>query len=154
MTKEKFEEQVLLLEKNLYSISYSILPNPHDQADAVQECIKKALIKRETLRDERYLKTWLIRILINECHNIVRQRTREEPASEILVVPPAEADNDVFDALNELEEKYRLPIVLHHVSGYTTREVAQIMRIPEGTVKYRLVQGREKLHIILNKKGA
>lgn len=151
MTKDTFEAQVLQLERNLYSISYSMLPNPHDQADAVQECIKKALAGRETLRNDGYFKTWLIRILINECHNIQRHRKRIEPTEEICTVAPDASDRDLFEAMNELTEKFRLPLVLHYISGYQTKEIAAILRIPEGTVKYRLVHGRKKLHDILTR---
>lgn len=154
MTKEMFDQQVLALERVLYRVTYSMLPNPHDQADAVQECIKKALIKRETLKDDRYFKTWLIRILVNECHNIQRQRKRMTPTEEIEIVVQPDVNRSLFEALQSLDEKHRLPIVLHHISGYTTKEVAQILRIPEGTVKYRLVHGRSRLEAILQEEEA
>lgn len=154
MTKDDFEAGILALENALYSVSYSLQPNSHDQADAVQECIRKALTKRETLRDDRYFKTWLIRILINECHNIQRQKKRLTPTETLEIVAPPESDHDLFDALNALDEKFRLPVVLHHVSGYSTSEVAAILKIPEGTVKYRLVHGRKRLQQLLSEKGA
>ena len=154
MTKAEFDEQVVLHLGALHSVSYSLLNNPHDQADAVQECIKKALIKRETLRSDRYFKTWLIRILINECHNIHRMKKRILPTETIEIVTPQGADEAHFDAINQLDEKHRLPLVLHHIAGYTTREVATILRMTESTVKYRLVRGRAQLLAILQEEEA
>lgn len=152
MTKEQFDERVLSLEQTLYNVSYNMLSSPHDRADAVQETIKKAMIKRESLRDDNFLKTWLIRILINECHNIQRMQKRIEPREYMEEPLPNTASRELLDALGQLDEKHRLPIVLHHISGYTTKEVAKILRIPEGTVKYRLVRGRETLQTILEEK--
>lgn len=152
MTKEAFAEQVVQLRSALYYVSYSLLPNPHDQEDAVQECIRKAFQKQESLRDEKYLKTWLIRILVNECHNIHRRRKREFPVEALPDTPPPEADREVFWSINRLDEKYRLPLVLHHYEGYTTKETAHILGIPEGTVKSRLLKARKLLGNYLQEK--
>ncbi len=149
MTREAFEDAVVSLLGVLHSVSYSLLPNPEDQADAVQECVRKALQKRETLREDRFLKTWLIRILVNECYTILRGKKRIFSTDSVEIVAPPQADGTVFEALMQLEEKYRLPIVLHHIEGYKTQEIARILRIPEGTVKGRLARGRTRLQAIL-----
>lgn len=154
MTKEAFEQQVIALRKQLYYVSYSLLPNPSDQEDAVQECIQKALMKRETLRHDEYFKTWLIRILINVCHGMRRRRQREIPVEEISVVKPDTASGDVFEAVIGLDQIYRLPVVLHYHAGYSVKEVARILRLPEGTVKSRLSRARAILAAELEKKGA
>lgn len=149
MTKEAFEDQVVAMMKQLYYTSYSLLSNPQDQEDAVQECLRKALQKRETLREDTYMKTWLIRILINVCHNMRKKRLRELPCESIPVVAPPTADHNLFSMVIELEEKFRLPIVLHYHAGYTTKEIAKILRTPEGTIKGRLQRGREILRTTL-----
>lgn len=149
MTKEQFDEQVLLLEEPLYNIACSMLSSPYDRADAVQESIKKAMIKRETLRNPHAFRPWLTRILVNECRNIQRGKNRVQPREAVEIPRPAAPSHDLRDALERLEEKQRLPIVLHHLAGYTTREVAAILKIPESTVKYRIVRGRERLKTIL-----
>lgn len=79
MTNERFAEEIIALTDTLYRVSYSILRDKYDREDAVQSCLEKAWKKRRTLRDERYLKTWLIRILINECYNV--HRHKREPAA-------------------------------------------------------------------------
>jgi len=72
VNKSEFAERVLAAEKTLYHISKSILKNGDDCADAVQEAILIAYRKLHSLRDERFFKTWLCRILINVCCKMAR----------------------------------------------------------------------------------
>lgn len=154
MTKEAFAERILAMTDSLYYISYSIVKNRADQEDAVQECIRKGLQACHRLREERYFKTWLTRILINECNDILRRRRRELPSDAVCAQAPPSADEGVFALLSSLEEALRLPIVLHYYEGYTTREIARILRVPEGTVKGRLVRGRKRLGAMLKEEEA
>ena len=150
MTKDDLANRILAMTDTMYHISYGMLTNRSDQEDAVQECIRKALAKHTSLRDGRYVKTWVTRILINECNNILRRRKREIPTDEAYLVAPQTADADMFDLLSGLTEKHRLPLILHYHEGYTTREVATILRVPEGTIKGRLVSARKELSAMLN----
>lgn len=145
MEKAEFNERILEMREMLYRVSYSILQNPYDQDDAVQECIKKALTKRESLRNDGFFKTWIIRILLNECNMIHRKRKREIPLEEIHSTLPASANLELTESLLSLEVKYRTPVVLFYIEGYSTYEVAEILRIPAGTVRWRLSKAREKL---------
>lgn len=149
MTKEAFIEQVTALTNMLYRVSYGLLANPEDQADAVQESIRKALCKRESLRDDQFFRTWLVRILINECRNIQRRGGREIPAEEIVLAAPPEANRELYEALMALPDKYRLPVMLHYIEGYAVMEIARMLRVPEGTVKTRLRKARGLLKALL-----
>ena len=74
MKKEQFTKEVLNAEKSLYHTARSILANDEDCADAMQNAILHAYEKLHTLRSEAYFKTWLTRILINECCQIIRSK--------------------------------------------------------------------------------
>lgn len=154
MTKREFSERITDMEDTMYRVSYSVLKNPHDQADAIQETILKAWWKLDSLREDQYFQTWVIRILMNVCRDMARKKHRECPSEHIEVEAPPTADGAMMEALSELDEKYRLTIVLHHVEGYTTKEVARIMRVPEGTVKFRLARGRKLLKEILTEENS
>ncbi|MCL1855275.1 MAG: RNA polymerase sigma factor, partial [Clostridia bacterium] len=64
MTSAEFGVRIVEMQETLYRVCYSILPRACDREDAVQECIRIAWQKQGSLRDERYLQTWVIRILI------------------------------------------------------------------------------------------
>jgi DNA-directed RNA polymerase specialized sigma24 family protein len=118
VTKEEFEARIIGMQDTLWRVSATILRQSCDREDAIQECIYKALRKRETLRDDRFMQSWVIRILINECYSIHRRAKWERPSEFIPEPPPQpgpDADPAVFRALFSLEEKMRLPVVLHYV---------------------------------------
>ena len=156
MRKEEFEARIIAMQDTLYRVSATLLHQPCDREDAIQECIYRALRKRDSLRDDRYMQSWVIRILINECYSIHRKARWERPSEKLPEPPPMpglDADPAVFRALFSLDEKMRLPMVLHYVEGYPVEEVAKIMRIPTGTVKSRLARGREKVRSEMEKEA-
>ena len=76
MTKEQLGSLILDSERQLYSTAKTILFSDQDCADAIQETIVKAFSKIDTLKNDKYARTWLIRILINECYNLVRKSSK------------------------------------------------------------------------------
>ena len=151
MTYDEFSTRIVAMMQTLYRVSYAQLSQSCDRDEAVQECLYKAWKKRHQLKDERYMQTWVIRILINECHNIQRKRGRELPLNEVPErVAPADADFELHAALFSMDETLRLPIMLHYIEGFSIGEIAQILRWPQGTVKSRMLRGRQKLKIILS----
>ena len=156
MTKEEFEARIIGMQDTLYRVSATLLKQPCDREDAIQECIYKALRKRDSLREDRFMQSWVTRILINECYSIHRRAKWERPSEQLPEPPPMpgpDADPEVFRILFSLNEKLRLPMVLHYVEGYSVDEVARIMRIPTGTVKSRLARAREKMHKEMKEAG-
>lgn len=147
MDKEEFTRAVLEYESTLYRVAKSMLGSEADCADAAQNALLRAWEKQHTLRDTAYFKTWLTRILINECRAMLRQRARfvplEEEAAEGEIAP--EGGGELYEAVMGLDEKYRLPVVLHYIEGFKTAEIAAMLRLPEGTVKTRLRRAREIL---------
>lgn len=150
MTDRQFSERALACAERLHRISYLILGREADCEDAVQEALMRAWLHISTLRDESYFETWLIRILINQSRNMLRQRLRH-PTTEIpeSLPAPEPPDRALHDALLSLDAKCRIPIILHHLEGYEVREISGMLRIPETTVKYRLRRGRELLRLQL-----
>ena len=143
MTSEAFARRITEMTPTLYRVACVYLRRSHDREDAVQEALRKAWEKRASLREERYLQTWVTRILINECRAIQRRSARVMPVE----TPGAESSDarPLTEALLALEEKHRLPILLHYVEGYSVEETARALRIPQGTVKSRLSRGRAAL---------
>ena len=154
MTNEAFTEAIIRMTPTLYRIARGQLMIEADQQDAVQEAIRRSWEKRENLKDERYLQTWVIRILLNACHDIQRHEKRVYPVSEIPDRPlDAPEFVDLRGALLQLKEKYRVPVILHYIEGYEIRHVSEILKIPASTVKTRLMRGRARLRDILNEEA-
>ncbi len=130
----------------LYRVALSILSNDEDCKDALQEAAQKAWEKRHTLREERYFATWVVRILINECHNLKRKSRRV-----VLVERLAESedvtsqDNTTWLVLDSLPEKYRIPLVLRYSEGMNECEIAKVLRLPSSTIRGRLHRGKQML---------
>lgn len=145
MDKEQFTAEVLSAEKSLYHIAKSILANDEDCADAMQNAILHAYEKLPALRREDYFKTWLTRILINECYQIIRSKkplVSYEDYFETHTRAVADTDSEVFGAIMELEKNYRIPFVLFYVEGFSVKEISRMLDISPGAVKTRLFRGR------------
>ena len=155
MTNEAFTEAVIRMTPTLYRVARGQLIVEADQQDAVQEAIRRSWEKRSSLKNERYLQTWVIRILLNVCHDIQRHSKRIIPVEEFPDRPQeAAADSiDLRDALFRLTEKERVTVILHYVEGYDVKHVAEILRIPAGSVKTRLMRARSHLRDILNEEA-
>lgn len=146
MTNEEFAARVVAMQGTLYRVSCSILRQECDREDAVQSAIERAWRSQRALRDDAKMEGWLTRILINECYTILRRGKRELPVEAVPDSPaPPTADPDLYRFFTGLPEKLRLPMVLHYVEGMDLKEVAQVMRLPLGTVKTRLKRGRERM---------
>lgn len=154
MNKKDFVEQVAAAEATLYHISKSILKNDWDCADAVQETIMTAYSKLSTLRDDRFFKTWLCRILMNQCYQIYRTNQRVVPLEDYIEVaaPPGQPNLDLLDAIMGLKPALRMAVVLHYIEGFQIAETATLLNVPEGTVKSRLFRARAELRPILGEK--
>lgn len=152
LNKETFIANVLEAESTLYHVSKSILTHDQDCEDAVQGAILKAYDKIDTLKKEQYFKTWLIRILINECYDLKRKEYPEVSYEEYFESTKAEDRKDyreLYLAIRKLPERIRIAIVLYYVEGYSVEEIKEILKIPTGTVKSRLAKGRKLLKIKL-----
>lgn len=146
MTKAFFEQQSMALSDALYRVSTTLLRRPVDRQDAMQSCLLRAWERRHTLREERLFRAWLMRILINECHTLLR-KNRHLIYTDTLPEPdaPQAADPALRDAVLDLPEKIRVTVALHYMEDVPVEEVAHTLRIPTGTVKSRLSRGRQLL---------
>lgn len=149
MDEHGFEQRVAALEPRLYRIAYALLWRDADVADALQESLLKAWRKLGRLRQDDRFDAWLTAIVVNECKTMLRRRKWESaaPPQEESYMPPE--DQGLQDALRRLPEKYRLPLLLHHLDGYSIQAISQMLHLPASTVKGRLYEGRRRLNALL-----
>lgn len=140
-----------LMEKNslaMYKVARGILKNDDDVADAVQDTILTCFEKIHTLRQPEYFKTWLIRILINECKRILVHYQRINMPGELPETARQDASLAEFEFKEMLElvdEKYRVILVLHYVEGFKLSEIAELLDLNENTVKTRLSRAKDQI---------
>ncbi len=151
MDKREFSGRVIACEKKLFRVAYLTLGGYPNCEDAVQEALMKAWEGRAALRDPQYFDTWLIRILINECRNLQRRAASRPTAALPDDFPlPDPPDPALRDALMKLDEKYRAPLILHHLEGYPVRQTASMLRTTDGVVRWRLEKGKQMLRRLLD----
>ena len=144
MEKKLFEELYLNLYPGFFRLAQSILRNTVDAEDAVQQSAEKAWKAWENIKAVQ-AKAYLTRILINECRNIQRHRMRVTPRADLAGKEPEKADNDLFRAISGLPEKYRLPLLLRFMEGYSEKETAETLKISVAALKSRVFRARNQL---------
>lgn len=148
MTKEQLGNLIIASEDAMYHVAKTLLRSDADCADAIQEAIVKAFASFQTLRRDAYAKTWLIRIVINECYAIMRREKKLVPLEDYTVEEEAaeRADySDLYEARSHLAEEIRLTVTLYYMEGYSVREIAALMDTTESAVKNRLARARDKM---------
>ncbi len=144
---DAFAELIKLNMQSMYKAAVAILKSDDDAADAIQDAILKCWENIGRLKEPKYFKTWLTKILINTCNDRIRERQRVLPDGEIEL---AGAKDNMFlniewrETLEAIDEKYRLILLLYYSDGYKTSEIGKILGLPDSTVRTRLARGREK----------
>ncbi|MBQ9990981.1 MAG: sigma-70 family RNA polymerase sigma factor [Lachnospiraceae bacterium] len=143
---EAFTELMQLYVKDMYKVGIAILKNDADVADAMQDTILSCWEKLNSLKQNKYFKTWMIRILINQCYQLQRKNKIYTGFDESVVTGYEDSYNLEFkEALDTLEDKYRVIMILFYVQGYRIPEISAILKIPKSTVQTRLFRGRKQL---------
>ena len=144
--KDAFTELMQLYMKDMYRTAIAILMNEEDAADALQDTILTCWEKLYTLKKAECFKTWMTRILINHCYDIMRAHPICENIE--LYEEPAKRDEynlELKEAYASIEELYRLPMELYYSQGFKIREIAEMLSLPQNTIKTRLSRGRKQL---------
>lgn len=144
----------------MYRIAFSILKNEDEIYDAISNTTVIVFEKIPSLRNEEYFKTWLTRILINECYKIYNQNKKiiylENCNSEVLgnlcfTDKDRLEEIDIQNLIKSLGKDLRETVTLYYLEDYSVKEISEILEIPEGTVKSRLSRARKELEKILIK---
>lgn len=150
--EKAFDELIELIKNELYLIAKTKLKSNDDIADAIQETILKCYQNIHKLRDIKLFKTWTIRILINECNKIYRKKEKykisiEDNEIEKYIKSEENYDENIeFSILiRKLETEEKLILTLYYYSGYTTKEISQILRKNENTIRSKMSRAKDKL---------
>lgn len=144
----------------IYRLSLSILGDPDEAEDAAQETFIHAILKLDRYQAGTYLKSWLSTIAVNTCRDMLRRRKARQALEGVLqalrlqtshIPTPEETavQNEghaqLWQAVQALDEKHRLPVLLRYVHGLPVHEIAEVLSLSEGTVHSRLHYAVRKL---------
>jgi RNA polymerase sigma-70 factor, ECF subfamily len=142
----------------VHRLALSIMDDWQEAEDAAQESFIAAFRVLSSFRHESSLKTWLFSITVNICRGMLRKRRVQRTLRSLLqgLQPPSqspeeatiehEAEARLWAEVDRLDEKHRLPLILHYVHELKAGEIAQVLDTTEGTVHSRLHYARRQLH--------
>lgn len=148
LTNEQFTRLAERYIDTVFRVAYNCLKSAADADDVTQEVFLKLLREKKEFENDEHIKNWLIRVAINQCRNVLRSKWWRAESFEDYAATLAfdnREQSDLFRAVMDLPKKYRLPIYLHYYEGYSTQEIAGILKIPKNTVCTQLKRGRELL---------
>ena len=166
--EEAYEELIARYEQPVYSVVYRLLGNESDACDVVQEVFLKVFRGVNSFREQSSLRTWIYRIAVNEAHNhrrwFVRHCKREvsmengSPEQRSPLQSVFDPGRSPFDqavdtenrslieaALEKINPVFRTAVVLRDIENPSYEEIAAILQASLGTVKSRIMRGREAL---------
>ncbi|GIO14017.1 RNA polymerase subunit sigma-24 [Cohnella xylanilytica] len=142
---DAFVRLMRAFEAVLYQTARAFLHSDEDCADAMQETVLRAYRSIKGLKEPAYFKTWLVRIHINECKRMLQSRKSYVPLTEETDPRVNEAGFVVME-LQELVDRLEAPLRtiarLYYYGDLSVKEIAEQLRLPEGTVKSRLHRAR------------
>lgn len=133
---------------SLYKAGRAILNNDEDVADAIQETVISAYRNIKSLKNDSYFKTWLTKILINKCKDIIAKNKETVILDDYVeegYIQEFLSKFEIEDMLNDLSKEQKLVVSLYYISQFNTREISEILKEPEGTIKSRISRAKIKL---------
>ena len=109
----------------------------------------KAWQRLDSLRDDARFRGWMARIVVNCAKDMLRKRKAHTVELTDTIPAPQVEDAHLDEAMRLLDERLRLPIALYYMEGLSVKEVAEVLGLPQGTVKNRMHRGRERLAALL-----
>ena len=167
-----YEELLTRFQQPVYALALRLLSDPSEAADVVQEVFLKVFRNIGSFRGQSSLRTWVYRITVNEAHNARRWFFRHRRREVELDSDPQEARSwkdtipdgcvSPYDAAFEREQHvmleaaldkltpiFREAVVLRDITGMSYEEIAEVLGVSLGTVKSRILRGREALRVEL-----
>lgn len=149
--KEAYSQLIQEIKSELYSIAKSKISNEEDIKDIIQETVITGYLKINQLRENKYFKTWIIKILINECNKYYRNNKKEvsinENYVEKLSTDNIESEDTIDDIIENLDKVEKEIFKLYYEDKYTIKEISKILGIKSNTIKSKLKRGRKKIEI-------
>ena len=162
MDDRQFEELYEKYADDVLRMSYFYLGDRQQAEDVTQDVFVRLLTHTPELEPGKE-KAWLLKVALNRCRDLwraawVKRVVLGSPAMELAPAPDRMDERleqeELMNAIRKLPADFRDVILLHYYQGYGIAEMAQMLKVPEGTISSRLSRGRKKLEEILKESGA
>ncbi len=154
--QSKVEEEVLNSYEMMYRIAFSYVHNPDDAMDIVQESAYKAIYNAGQVKNEKYIKTWICKIVIHVSVDFMKKNQKEIPVEQLYEmdepsVQDTYQDFDTMQALDSLEEREKAVVILRYFEDRKLEDIAIILDENINTIKSILYRSLKKLKIEIQK---
>ena len=150
--KDAFTKLILNIQEDLYKIAKMRLKNEDDINDVIQETMISAYKNIRKLKEDRYFKTWIIKILINKCNKKYHERYRKFISFEDNEIekyaPGKELENHKLDfgsIISSLNKEEKNIMILYYYLEYTAKDISEILGIKEGTIFSKISRAKKKI---------
>lgn len=158
---EYFTELIENNKLRFYKTAKAILKSDDDVYDVLQEALLSIYNNYKNLKNKEHFTTWATRIVINKCYDFLRANKKNNTV-DINEIADTDTKNAYYDeyeddkygikkAINHLSEDQKIVVILYYYNNYSVKEISEIIKVPEGTVKSRLSKAREVLKNQLEK---
>ena len=152
ISKEEFVDLVEEYKLSLYRFAKSILKNDIEVEDAISESILKAYKNKNRLKNKESFKSWMMRIVSNECYDLIKRKSRFDLRDNLESLNLVHIDkeySDLREIIDDLNEEFSSVLVLFYYEDMSIKEISKVLEISEGTVKSRLSRAKSKLKALL-----
>lgn len=152
---DAFGDLIKIHKDYLYKVAFVYVKDRDKSLDILQECIYKSFKSIKKLKEPKYFKTWITRILINIAIKTLEKDSKlvylqdENPLINKSSESNKEENLDLYNAIDKLKKEYRLVVIMKYFNDMTSYEISKTLNIPESTVKTQLSRAKTKLKSIL-----
>ena len=149
-TEKQYNKIVENYSDMIFRIAHQYLYNKYDAEDIVQEVFVKLLSRKVIFKDEEHVKSWLIRVTINQCLDYKKSLVKRSTVPiENMEIPFEHKEEGILEELQLLKEDERNILYLYYYEGYKIKEIAKILKQKQNTINSKLTRARKKLKEIM-----
>lgn len=150
-----FGDLIKMHKDYLYKMAFVYVKDRDKSLDILQECIYKSYKSIKKLKEPKYFKTWITKILINIAIRIIEKDSKlAYLEDENILIDSSKESNmeeklDLYNAIDTLKKEYRVVVIMKYFNDMTSLEISKTLNVPESTVKTQLSRSKIKLKAIL-----
>ena len=143
--KENYEYLFGKYGEKIYRTIFCYCKNVADSEDIMQETFLKLFETNEQFESEEHIKNWLYKVAINRAINVKKSKWYKYQTLDETYAMNTEEQEDLYESIMKLPDKYRVVIILYYYEGYAIKEIAQLLSKSVSTINTQLQRARKRL---------